>query len=353
MSLRCPPPLPASPLPTCPPPPPPLTLHRSIHRSVGQGERAKTAVAARARCDSVAACRRAARTVAQLLLLQCCCCVRSYTYTASDSPLGFPASFSVLNNPPRRFRFCRWPAYVMVTDGECSAAARKGARSHSEAERKRRQRINAHLATLRTLVPSASRVHELQLAGGWHVRVRTSVRGRRLTRWVSMCVQMDKAALLGEVVRYVRELRGRADDATEGVDVVPAEDDEVGVEDEADFHRLTDHGGVDIGGDRRWRRRVRAWVCCADRPGLMSDLGRAVRSVSARPVRAEVATVGGRTRSVLEVDVCDAAAATDNDRAVALSALRAALRTVLLNREELLAAADGYKRPRFSPRCTT
>ncbi|KAL5223308.1 hypothetical protein ABZP36_028021 [Zizania latifolia] len=209
----------------------------------------------------------------------------------------------------------------MVTDGECSAAARKGARSHSEAERKRRQRINAHLATLRTLVPSASR--------------------------------MDKAALLGEVVRHVRELRGRADDATEGVDVVPGEGDEVGVEDEVDFHRLTDHGGVDIGGDRRWRRRVRAWVCCADRPGLMSDLGRAVRSVSARPVRAEVATVGGRTRSVLELDVCDAAAATDNDRAVALSALRAALRTVLLNREELLAAADGYKRPRFSPRWTT
>jgi hypothetical protein len=48
----------------------------------------------------------------------------------------------------------------MATDGVCSAPAateRKG-RSHSEAERKRRQRINAHLATLRTIVPSASRV---------------------------------------------------------------------------------------------------------------------------------------------------------------------------------------------------
>ncbi|KAG8087391.1 hypothetical protein GUJ93_ZPchr0010g8571 [Zizania palustris] len=214
----------------------------------------------------------------------------------------------------------------MVTDGEGSAEAaaaaaaeaRKGApvRSHSEAERKRRQRINAHLATLRTLVPSASR--------------------------------MDKAALLGEVVRHVRELRRRADDATEGVDVVPGEGDEVGVEEEAaaaDYHCLPDHAG-----DSRWRRHVRAWVCCADRPGLMSDLGRAVRSVSARPIRAEVATVGGRTRSVLELDVCDApGAATGNDRAVAL---RAALRTVLLNPEELLAAAEGYKRPRFSPRCS-
>uniref|UniRef100_A0A0D9X8X6 BHLH domain-containing protein n=1 Tax=Leersia perrieri TaxID=77586 RepID=A0A0D9X8X6_9ORYZ len=206
---------------------------------------------------------------------------------------------------------------MVMTDGECSARkAVAPVRSHSEAERKRRQRINAHLATLRTLVPSASR--------------------------------MDKAALLGEVVRHVRELRCRADDATEGVGVVvPGEGDEVGVEE--------DDVAVSVG-ERRWRRRVRAWVCCADRPGLMSDLGRAVRSVSARPVRAEVATVGGRTRSVLELDVAVRDGATDDnnhDRAVALSALRAALRTVLLNRDDLLAAADGYKRPRFSPRCSS
>ncbi|XP_037489579.1 transcription factor AIG1-like [Triticum dicoccoides] len=206
----------------------------------------------------------------------------------------------------------------MATDGECSTPG-KGAtvRSHSEAERKRRQRINAHLATLRTLVPSASR--------------------------------MDKAALLGEVVRHVRELQGRANDATEGVvDVVPGETDEVGVE-EDDY--LLNAGPTDD--EPRWRRRVRAWVCCADRPGLMSDLGRAVRSVgSARPVRAEIATVGGRTRSVLELEHVCHEAGPANDRAVALSTLRAALRTVLFNREELLATAaavDGYKRPRLSP----
>ena len=43
-----------------------------------------------------------------------------------------------------------------------------------------------------------------------------------------------------------------------------------------------------------------------------------------------------------------AAAATDKSRAVALSTLRAALRAVLLNRGDHLAAAEGYKRPRFS-----
>jgi hypothetical protein len=75
-------------------------------------------------------------------------------------------------------------------------------------------------------------------------------------------------------------------------------------------------------------RRVRAWVFCADRPGLLSDIGRTVRSASARPVRAEIATAGGLTRSVLELDVCD------GDRAVALSTLRA--------------VEEGCKRPRFS-----
>ena len=184
---------------------------------------------------------------------------------------------------------------------------------------------------------------------------------------------MDKAALLGEVVRHVRELRGKASEAAEGVGagVIPGEGDEVGVEEEEEE------------GDGRWRpggrrcgagwvlgttgaadgrlppRRVSAWVCCADRPGLMADLGRAVRSVgNARPVRAEMATVGGRTRGVVELDVCcdggddDVAAAATNDkgRAVALSTLRAALRAVLLNRGDHLAAAEGYKRPRFSAR---
>ncbi|NP_001150998.2 uncharacterized LOC100284631 [Zea mays] len=199
-----------------------------------------------------------------------------------------------------------------------AATTRSGgtSRSHSEAERKRRQRINAHLATLRTLLPAASR--------------------------------MDKAALLGEVVRHVRELRGEADAAAAGAAVaVPGEGDEVGVE-EGQQRCFCHHGG----GERERAaaasaRRVRAWVCCADRPGLMSELGRAVRSVSARAVRAEIATVGGRTRSVLELDV---GGQHNGDDAGTSSrpALQAALRAVLLSREDMLGAECCYKRQRFS-----
>lgn len=178
-------------------------------------------------------------------------------------------------------------------------------------------------------------------------------------------VQMDKAALLGEVVRYVRELREKASDAAAGVGlgVIPGEGDEVGVEEEdgcrwrpAGRHHGAGGIGTDADVSQPPPRRVRAWVCCDDRPGLLSDLGRAVRSVSnACPVRVEIATVGGRTRSVLELEVCDdgddgSATAAGNGRAVALSTLRAAMRAVLLNRDEhvVAAAGEGYKRPRFS-----
>nr|AYJ71789.1 bHLH30 [Chandrasekharania keralensis] len=192
-----------------------------------------------------------------------------------------------------------------------ATTTRSGAsRSHSEAERKRRQRINAHLATLRTLLPAASR--------------------------------MDKAALLGEVVRHVRELRGEADAATAGAAVaVPGEGDEVGVE---EGQHCCCHGGEREKERAAHTRRLRAWVCCADRPGLMSELARAVRSVSARAVRAEIATVGGRTRSVLELDV---GGQHDAEGASSRPALQAALRAVLLSREELL-GAECYKRQRFS-----
>jgi hypothetical protein len=153
---------------------------------------------------------------------------------------------------------------------------------------------------------------------------------------------MDKAALLGEVVRHVRELRCKADDMTVGV-LVPSECDEVGVE--------VEEGKENLKGEEAAASRVKAWVCCADRPGLMGDLSRAVRSARARAVRAEMATVGGRTRSVVDVEMVEVA---EDEGKVAgrlgRLELQSALRTVLFNHDGVGRLAENYKRPRLSSR---
>ncbi|KAG6387126.1 hypothetical protein SASPL_152311 [Salvia splendens] len=69
--------------------------------------------------------------------------------------------------------------------------------SHSEAERRRRERINAHLESLRGLVPSNEK--------------------------------MDKATLLAEVVSQIKQLRATASQASEGLHI-PMDTDEVKVE---------------------------------------------------------------------------------------------------------------------------
>ncbi|KAJ6757981.1 TRANSCRIPTION FACTOR BHLH30 [Salix koriyanagi] len=73
---------------------------------------------------------------------------------------------------------------------ERSIAALK---NHSEAERKRRARINTHLDTLRSLVPGASK--------------------------------MDKASLLAEVIGHLKELKSQAAEAGEGL-LMPLDIDE-------------------------------------------------------------------------------------------------------------------------------
>ncbi|CAL9170236.1 transcription factor bHLH30-like isoform X1 [Musa acuminata AAA Group] len=218
------------------------------------------------------------------------------------------ACYSLMIWPPRSSssggELVRGVGMQPVATGEMvhetrTAGETRAVRSHSEAERRRRQRINGHLATLRSLLPAATR--------------------------------LDKAALLGEVVRQVRELRVRVEEVAV---MVPGEGDEVGVEEE-------EEGG---GGGGGRGRVVRAWVCCADRPGLMGELSRAVRSVRARAVRAEMVTVGGRTRSLLELEVSEAA-----ERGEGRSALQAALWAVLLTNRT--APAENYsKRARTSTR---
>ncbi|XP_017981087.1 PREDICTED: transcription factor bHLH30-like isoform X2 [Theobroma cacao] len=196
-----------------------------------------------------------------------------------------------------------------LTEGEDSIKtlserkSTEACKSHKEAERRRRQRINAHLSTLRSLLPNTTKT--------------------------------DKASLLAEVVHHVRELRRQVEDvARRDVDgccsksqpeleswPFPGERDEAALS-------LYD----------KEAKLLKATVCCEDRPGLNHDLNRVIRSVQARVVRAEMTTVGGRTKSVVVMqwggDVEE------------IGPLERALKDVVANRVSALAHGEGSKRAR-------
>uniref|UniRef100_A0ACD5ZU51 Uncharacterized protein n=1 Tax=Avena sativa TaxID=4498 RepID=A0ACD5ZU51_AVESA len=142
-----------------------------------------------------------------------------------------------------------------IMDTKALAASR----SHSEAERRRRQRINSHLSRLRSLLPNTTKT--------------------------------DKASLLAEVIEHVKELKRQtsammadADDEVPLQLLLPTEADELAVEAAA---------------DEEGRFVVRASLCCEDRQDLIPDIARALVALRLRARRAEIATLGGRVRNVL------------------------------------------------------
>ncbi|KAE8673296.1 Basic helix-loop-helix DNA-binding superfamily protein, putative isoform 2 [Hibiscus syriacus] len=136
-----------------------------------------------------------------------------------------------------------------VTEEKAIAALR----SHSEAERRRRERINAHLDTLRTILPTGKK--------------------------------MDKATLLGEVVAQLKQLKKNATEASKGF-LVPMDDDEVRVD------ACDDDDGEAIG-----TCRFKASICCDYRPELLTDLRRALDTLPVKMVKAEISTLGSRLRN--------------------------------------------------------
>ncbi|XP_071705538.1 transcription factor bHLH30-like [Rutidosis leptorrhynchoides] len=157
---------------------------------------------------------------------------------------------------------------VTTTAEEKAAAA---CNRHSEAERRRRKRINGHLATLRSLLPNT--------------------------------VKADKASLLAEVVRRVKELKKVAaeielksmDQSDETIQnnecyMIPSENDEL---------ELTY-----IGEDSSAKKiMIKAHICCEDRVNLIGELTRALALIHVKLVRTEIGTLGGRIKCVLWVQV--------------------------------------------------
>ncbi|KAL9225789.1 hypothetical protein vseg_001675 [Gypsophila vaccaria] len=134
------------------------------------------------------------------------------------------------------------------------AKALAASKSHSEAERRRRERINNHLAKLRSLLPSTTKT--------------------------------DKASLLAEVIQHVKELRRQTSIIAE-TSQVPTETDELTVDPASDGQ-----DGAFI---------IKASLCCDDRSDLLPDLIKALKSLRLRTLKAEITSVGGRVKNVLFV----------------------------------------------------
>jgi hypothetical protein len=218
-------------------------------------------------------------------------------------------------------------------------------RSHKDAERRRRQRINAHLSTLRTLLPNAAKVcifkFSLQFASlnSLFRSKRRGILGNLGTCFACVLEQTDKATLLAQVVEHVKELRKKADDvARQDGDACGAASEGGLFPGEADEATLS---YCEVG-----EKEMKATLCCEDRPGLNLDLARAIRSVRARAVRAEMMTVGGRTKSVVAVKWAANGAGGEEE----IAALERALKAVVQNRASgsgLGRAVSGNKRTRF------
>ncbi|XP_059281607.1 putative transcription factor bHLH107 [Lycium ferocissimum] len=125
--------------------------------------------------------------------------------------------------------------------------------THAVAERKRRERINSHLHTLKKLFPYLPK--------------------------------KDKPRVLTEVVTQLKELRKNIAQQLELSSLfLPSENDEVIV-------NYCDNE----------ERTVKTTICCEDRPGLNRDLSSAIRLLQGRVIKAEMATVGGRTKAEMVV----------------------------------------------------
>ncbi|PIM99568.1 hypothetical protein CDL12_27933 [Handroanthus impetiginosus] len=193
------------------------------------------------------------------------------------------------------------------------AKAVAASNSHKEAERRRRKRINAHIATLKSILPSN--------------------------------IKPDKASLLGEAVRRVRELKKTAAELTSLDEdkndnsnnttlkvMFPSETDELKL-----CH--CDNSGL-----------IKVTFSCDDRPDIILDLIQALKAVEAKVVRAEMSTIGGRTKSVLWVKLVSPSAAGSESTYVGLGTLRRALKMVMEKSVLLPGTFQGLpcnKRPRY------
>ncbi|KAI6670160.1 hypothetical protein NL676_005045 [Syzygium grande] len=175
---------------------------------------------------------------------------------------------------------------VVDDRGTSASASASVSKSHSQAEKRRRDRINAQLATLRKLIPRSEK--------------------------------MDKAALLASVIDHVKDLKRKATEISKSLTILPSEVDEV-IIDCDDPKPDKGDGGVLL---------IRVSICCDDRPELLSELTRVIKGLKLTTVKADVASVGGRIKSVL-VLCGESGNGGGGDQGACLSSLKQSLKVVV------------------------
>lgn len=181
------------------------------------------------------------------------------------------------------------------------AKALAASRSHSEAERRRRERINTHFVKLRSLLPSTTKT--------------------------------DKASLLAEVIQHVKELKRQTSEIVDDAHLLPTESDE-----------LT----VDAGSDDDGRFLVTASLCCEDRSDLLPEVIKALKALRLRTIKAEITTLGGRLKNVLVITADDDRLDTAEHPQCSVASVQDALKAVMERAAsaEEPAAAAAVKRQR-------
>lgn len=164
---------------------------------------------------------------------------------------------------------------------QCSDQAESASRSHSEAEKRRRDRINAQLSTLRKLIPT--------------------------------CEKMDKATLLASVVNHVKDLKAKTTEISKLLNT-PTDIDEVIIEEEENKACTSMNKSVIL----------KASFCCDDRPELFSELRRVIKNLKLTMMEADITSLGGRIKGIFTLCPNDNCA---ND--VCMNSLKRSLKLVL------------------------
>ncbi|TYJ16617.1 hypothetical protein E1A91_A10G267500v1 [Gossypium mustelinum] len=170
---------------------------------------------------------------------------------------GFNAA-AISNEPPFIVPWPIEPLFSASSSVRCHGftspaipdKATVASKSHSEAEKRRRDRINSQLTALRKLIPKSNK--------------------------------MDKAALLGSAIEQVKDLKRKATEIGKAF-AIPSETDEVSV-------------NYNVPEDKTF---IRVSICCDDRPEVFSELIRVLKGLRLSIVEAEISSVGGRTKSNL------------------------------------------------------